>query len=121
MEKMTNVKALTYVVENCKMPDDVAEKIGNILATYEKKSASSAERKPTATQIANAETAENVGAWLIANAGAKFTAGEIHKQCPSASALPSTQKLTPMLTKLVADNVLAKETIKGRTYYTAVV
>ena len=119
MEKITNVKALTFVMENCEMPKEVAEKIGNILATYEKKSASSADRKPTKEQIANAETAEKVLAWLNDHKGEKFTVGSILKECSACAEIPSTQKLTPMLTKLVEANRLMKQTEKGRNYYTA--
>lgn len=115
--KMTNVKALTYVVENYELPADVAEKIGNILATYTKKSATSADRKPTATQVENAATTEKVAEWLNEHKGEMLTAGDIYKQCPAASVLPSVQKLTPMLTKLVEANMVAKSVVKGRTYY----
>lgn len=119
-EKMTNVKALTYVKENCEMPADVAEKIDNILATYAKKSASNGERKPTETQKANAETAEKVAKWLNEHKGENFTAGEILKRCEACATLPSTQKLTPMLTKLVETNLIAKTTDKRRNYYSAI-
>ena len=121
MEKMTNVKALTFVMENCEMPKEVAEKIGNILATYEKKSASSADRKPTKEQIANAETGIAVARWMGDNAERSFTVTEILKECPSCVNIPSTQKLTPILTKLVGENVIAKEMVKGRAYYKAMV
>lgn len=116
--KMTNVKALQYVAENCELPTDVAEKIGNILATYEKKSAPTADRKPTEKQIADAATMEAVGAWMLAE-NVKYTAGEIFKHCPHCAEMTSVQRLTPMLTKLVEANKVAKEVIKGRTYYTA--
>ena len=122
MEKMTNVKALQYVVDNFKeMPTDVAEKIGNILATYEKKSASSADRKPTKEQIANAETGIAVAKWIMENPTTQFTVTEILKTCPACADIPSTQKLTPILTKLVGENTIAKTTVKGRAYYHAMV
>jgi hypothetical protein len=118
--KMTNVKALTYVVENFEMPAEVAEKIGNILATYEKKSASTGERKPTEKQIADAATAEQVLAWVNEHRGETFTVGDIMKNCPACAELPSTQKLTPMLTKLVEANRLGKVVVQRRNHYTAI-
>ena len=48
MEKMTNSKALAFVLANAELPADVREKIENIKASIDKKN--SAERKPTATQ-----------------------------------------------------------------------
>ena len=50
MEKMTNVKALVYVLDNYTLPADVEEKIKTMKTSYEKKSAN---RKPTKTQAAN--------------------------------------------------------------------
>ena len=50
MDKMTNVKALAYVLDNTTLPADVKEKITSLKLSYEKKSAN---RKPTKTQAAN--------------------------------------------------------------------
>ena len=50
-EKMTNRKALTYVMENFALPTDVEEKLSAMLTALDKKS--SGTRKPTANQIAN--------------------------------------------------------------------
>ena len=119
MEKMTNVKALTYVVENCELPADVAEKIGNILTTYTKKSATSADRKPTAEQVKNTETGVAVAKWMAEQGSTQFTVTEILKTCPACAEIPSTQKLTPILTRLVGENAIAKTTTKGRAYYHA--
>ena len=52
-DKMTNRKALTYVMENFDLPDDVAEKLSAMLTALDKKSGGT--RKPTANQIANEE------------------------------------------------------------------
>ena len=52
MEKMTNVKALEYVMANCELPTDVAEKLGKMKEQFVKKN--SADRKPTANQTENA-------------------------------------------------------------------
>ena len=49
MTKMTNVKALEYVLTNCAdLPSEVSEKLTSMKASFEKKA--SAERKPTPTQ-----------------------------------------------------------------------
>ena len=44
MEKITNVKALEFVLANCNLPTDVAEKVEKMKAQFEKKN--SAEKKP---------------------------------------------------------------------------
>jgi hypothetical protein len=59
--KMTNVKALDYVLTNCELPTDVAEKLEKMKVTFEKKnSSSSGEKKPTATQVANMGLKEQI-------------------------------------------------------------
>jgi hypothetical protein len=52
MEKMTNVKAIDYVLANAELPTDVKEKLEKMREQFVKKN--SAERKPTATQTENA-------------------------------------------------------------------
>jgi hypothetical protein len=52
MEKMTNVKALAYVLANCELTDEVREKVEKMKVQFEKKNSS--EKKPTAQQVANA-------------------------------------------------------------------
>lgn len=51
MEKITNVKALEFVLANCNLPKEYAEKVEKMKAQFEKKN--SAEKKPTAQQTAN--------------------------------------------------------------------
>ncbi len=120
MEKMTNVKALAYVLENCELPEDIKEKISNIHTTYQKKSATSGERKPTEKQIANSNIAEAVYAWLCEQTEPMVVA-DIMKNCPACTELESTQRLTPMLSKLHEQGRVEKTVIKRRTHYSAVV
>ena len=48
--KVTNVSALTYVLENVELPEEIKEKIEKIKSTFENKSG---HRKPTARQEEN--------------------------------------------------------------------
>ena len=49
--KMTYGKAISYVMENYDLPAEVADKLTALSESLAKKSG--AERKPTATQVAN--------------------------------------------------------------------
>ena len=51
MEKMTNVKALDYVLAHCDLPEDVLAKVEKMKEQFEKKNGG--EKKPTANQVAN--------------------------------------------------------------------
>lgn len=113
MEKMTNAKAIAYVIENCTVPQDVAEKLEKIKASYEKKS--SAERKPTATQIAN-EHLKDVILEVLTEATEPMTVSEIIKAHTELAEL-STQKVSPQLAKLVDEKKVVKTTEKRKSYF----
>ena len=51
-DKMTNAKALAYVLANCEIPSEVADKLTAIKASIEKKNAHKSD-KPTAKQAEN--------------------------------------------------------------------
>lgn len=115
MEKLTNAKALGFVLDNCEIPADVREKIENIKASIEKKNAkgSSGSRKPSAKQLENARLKEVVHSALL---GAEpMTVTQIIGFVPELSGF-STQKVTPLLTS----DLYTKEKVKGSNFYTAV-
>ena len=56
MTKMTNVKALSYILTSCDLPEDVKAKVEAMKASYEKKA--SAEKKATSEKKAPAKKAE---------------------------------------------------------------
>ena len=119
MEKMTNVKALAYVLEHCDLPADIKEKVENIHTTYTKKSAGSADRKPTDKQIANQAIGEQVLAFLTAHKGKQYTIADLMKECPACAEVESTQRMTPILTNLwdKGNGQVVRSTIKGRNHY----
>ena len=83
MEKMTNVKALAYVLANADLPPEVAEKLTKMKEQFEKKN--SAEKKPTAQQVANMaiQTAILEG---MEN-GKRYTITELIKEIPACNGL----------------------------------
>jgi len=116
-EKMTNVKALAFVLENCELPTEIAEKITNIHASYVKKSTASAtgERKPTATQVANETLKEKILAEMKTETA--YRVADILKTFRCVEGL-SSSKVTAMLTQLVTANAVVRSVEKGKAYYT---
>ena len=114
MEKMTNAKAIAYVIENCTLPQDVAEKLEKIKASYEKKS--STERKPTATQIAN-EHLKEIVLEVLEQATEPMTVSEIIKAHAELQGL-TTQKVSPLVAKLVDELKVNKTIEKRKSYFT---
>ena len=83
MDKMTNVKALAFVLANCNLPTDVAEKVEKMKAQFEKKN--SAEKNPTAQHTANLGIANAILENL--ESGKLYTITEIMKTVPECADL----------------------------------
>ena len=115
MEKMTNSKALAFVLANAELPADVREKIENIKASIDKKN--SAERKPTATQT------ENVGfKTAILNgmeSGKAYTIGDLMKAIPEIADL-TNQRVSAIVRQLKDDGLVIREEVKRKAYFTKV-
>jgi DNA-binding HxlR family transcriptional regulator len=115
MEKMTNSKALAFVLGMEGIPSDVREKLVNIKASIDKKN--SAERKPTATQT------ENVGlksAILVGmESGKAYTIGDLMKAIPELADL-TNQRVSALVRQLKDDGLVTREEIKRKAYFTKV-
>lgn len=80
MEKMTNVKAMAMVIEMVKADAsaELVEKLEKIKASFEKKSSSSGEKKPTKAQLANADLFVNI--LKAMESGVKYTLTQLTKR-----------------------------------------
>ena len=111
MEKITNVKALAYVLENVNLPKEYAEKIEKMKSQFEKKN--SAEKKPTATQIAN-EGIKSVILEVIGNGSLTIT--EMQKLNGELAEL-SNQKISALLKQMVESGSVVREEIKRKAHF----
>lgn len=111
MTKMTNVVALTYVLDNCSLPTEVADKIKTMRASYEKKSLN---RKPTKTQVENDSIKDDI-LTALGKLGRKASIAEIKAQMDSLSEL-TPQKMSAMLGQLMPDYV-GRVVEKSKTYF----
>lgn len=117
-EKMTNRKALTYAIENCDLPADVREKFEAMIAALDKKS--TAERKPTAKQTANADVRASIVEFINENSeGDGFTCSDLLKVCPAVEG-KSNQYVSAILRQAVQAGEVSKGTVKRRTYFAPV-
>lgn len=114
-EKMTNSKALAFVLGMEGIPNDVREKLVNIKASIDKKN--SAERKPTATQT------ENVGLKVAIlegmESGKAYTIGDLMKEIPELADL-TNQRVSALVRQLKDDGLVTREEIKRKAYFTKV-
>ena len=118
---MATKKTVVQMFEEIKaMPGLTTEQIAflekRIEITQKKNANRSAE--PTPKQLEkmahDAELRGKVVAVMVE--GATYTPSDLVKLVDIAE-IPNTQKITPMLTTLVADGVLTKATVKGRSVY----
>lgn len=110
-EKMTNAKALQFVLDNVDgLPSDVREKIENIHASYMKKS-TSASSKPTKAQLEMQKNMEKVLDLMEPNK--LYQCKDIVK----LTDLSSTQRVSPIMNKLVEQGAVKKLTEKGVSYF----
>ena len=100
---MTNKVAIDFVLTNCELPTEVREKLENMRDSLVKKSAN---RKPTATQIANENLKNKIIEVLTAN-GSAMTVTEISKSSEDFADL-SNQKITSLVTQLKNADVIEK-------------
>lgn len=112
-EKVTYVSALSYVLENCNLPSDVADKIATLKAQTEKRN--SAERKPTAKQRANAEASAVIANAIRATLSASDKPLTVAELIEVGNLGASTQKVSAVLKGMGAEVVRSVE--KRKAYY----
>lgn len=108
-EKMTNAKALSFVLDNVDgLPNDVTEKLKKMLRQTEKRSV---KRKPTAAQEETLKGVEFVPTVMKPNTLYRC------KDIVKLADLSSTQRATIIMTRLVEMGIVEKITDKGANYY----
>lgn len=112
MEKMTNVKAINYVLGNCEVPADVKEKLEKMREQFVKKN--SAERKPTANQVENQGYKADILAYLGTVEHATIT--DLMKAVPSLAEL-SNQRVSAIVRQLKDSGEVVREEIKRKAYF----
>lgn len=110
MDKMTNVKALGFILDNCDLPDEVAEKVKAMKASFEKRNASKA-GKPSKKAAENAAIGERVIAAMVE--GENYDTKGIKALIDADELTP--QKITAVM-KALGDRVVA-EKVKGKVSY----
>lgn len=117
VEKMTNKKALNYVLEHCEIPADVAEKLEGMLAQLEKRSTS--ERKPSARQVENGVLKQAILDAMEVDR--LYSVGEMIKEFTFFPADITPQRVSAMMTNLVVDKKVIREVDKRKVFFKLVV
>lgn len=109
-DKMTNVKALIFVKENCELPEDVSAKIDAMIVSFEKKAAN---KKATKTQEENAGIKEVIKSVLTTEG---VTVSEIQTK-DAALANLSNQKISALLRQMIESGDVVKTIDKKKSFF----
>ena len=109
MTKMTYAVALSHVLANCELPEDVREKLVALNESLAKKV--SAEKKPTKTQQENSELADALYTDLLA-CGKALTVSDMLAEFECVKGM-SNQKVSALVRKL-KDAGKVEKTVEGR-------
>ena len=114
--KMTNRKALAYVLENVNtLPADVREKLATMAAALENK-ATATKRKPTKTQQENENLRQQIMAFLTDHPTLMVTCTDLGKQVPALNGL-NNQKISSLMKVLVEYGQVTKVVEKGKSIF----
>lgn len=111
-EKMTNLKALEYVLSNCKMPADVKEKISKMAEQQKNKFTN---RKKAADMEENIKLIAEIEK-VLTNSNKAMNATEIFLTNDTLKAT-SNQKVSNLLKVLIDEGKVKRELIKGRAFF----
>lgn len=119
-KKMTNAQALEIALEVLKETGaekytEVIEKLDKMLIQVNKKS--SANRKPTATQLENEGLRVKIAEYLT-NTGKRLTVSEMMKEIEGLEEL-SNQRVTSLATSLYKEGKIDREVEKRKAYFFA--
>lgn len=119
-KKMTNAQALEIALEVLKETDtekyaEVIEKLDKMLVQVNKKS--SANRKPTATQLENEGLRAKIAEYLT-NTGKRLTVSEMMKEIEGLEEL-SNQRVTSLATSLYKEGEIDRKVEKRKAYFFA--
>lgn len=99
-------------IEAVKNDADLVAFIEHEIELLDKKN--TAERKPTPKQVENAGIKTAIAAWFEADT--QYLASDVTKDCPACVGL-SAQRVSALLSQLVADGTLVRTEDKRKNYY----
>lgn len=114
MEKMTNKKALEFVLNNCTLPVEVSDKLNNMLASLDKKRSSTSRKQVEKRKVDDGFKAIIIE--VLSGSNDYMTATDIMRSSETLSDLTS-QKVVSLITQMLKDGTLEKEVRKNRAYF----
>ena len=112
--KITNVSALSAVLNGEVITPEIREKLENMKASFEKRKATK-RVGPTKAQIANAALAEQIAEAMVADVA--YGNAEIADLIPALNGA-TPQKVAPLMKALTETGKVVTTKVKGKNVYT---
>lgn len=123
-KKMTKKEMFTEILNSYNLTADHKALIEKTIEQLEKKSANAhnGDKKPTAKQLENDGLKEKILEFLTENTDEKFTVTDIWKKVPALAenSEMSNQRVSSLIRQLTLDNLVVREEIKRKAYFSIV-
>ena len=118
-KKLTKKEMFNEILNSYNLTAEHRGLIEKTIEQLEKKSAHNGDKKPTAKQIENDGLKDKILEFLTDNADEKFTVTDIWKKVPAlAENLEmSNQRVSSLIRQLTLDNLVVREEIKRKAYF----
>ena len=114
-EKITYVSVLNAVIEGRALTDEEREKLVALRDSVAKRN-STKSGKPTKAQLANEALMNDIIAFMVE--GENYSTANLIKGVASLAEIDATsQKVTPLMKKLVENGKVVSEKVKGKVQY----
>ena len=118
-KKMTKKEMFAQIIANHNLTADEKEFVMHEIELLEKRNSKGGDRKPTAKQTENADLKTVILEFLADREDEKFTITDMWKNIPILAENPemSNQRISAIVRQLVVDNLVTREEIKRKAYF----
>ena len=118
-KKMTKKEKFAQLMTNYNLTAEDREFVMHEIELLEKRNSKGGDRKPTAKQTENADLKTVILEFLADREDEKFTITDMWKNIPILAENPemSNQRLSAIVRQLVVDNLVTREEIKRKAYF----
>ena len=118
-KKMTKKEMFAQIIANHNLTAEEKEFVMHEIELLEKRNSKGGDRKPTAKQTENADLKTVILEFLADREDEKFTITDMWKNIPTLAENPemSNQRISAIVRQLVMDNLVTREEIKRKAYF----
>ena len=116
---MTKKEMFAQLIANYNLTAEEKEFVMHEIELLEKRNSKGGDRKPTAKQTENADLKTVILEFLADREDEKFTITDMWKNIPILAENPemSNQRISAIVRQLVVDNLVTREEIKRKAYF----